>query len=117
MTILHQWNGGIKPGKSGIMLVIEEFYELVKLIPQIRMSIERYELKDTGTPSSPFKLDLPVLDLDMVFLPSPPSQEPIPVIGDEDLLISLPKCPSPPPSSLPDVPPHVDSSLENIDDN
>ena len=55
----------MKPGKSGIVLEVEEFDELVELIPQIKMSIE---LKDTGIPSSPFKLDLPVIDLDMVFL-------------------------------------------------
>ena len=111
-------NGEMKPGKSGITMVIEEFYELVELIPQIKTSIERYELNNSGIPSSPFKLGLPVLDLDTVFLNSPPSQEPIPIIGDEELLTSLPKCPSPSPSPLPDVqPPHVDPSLENIYDN
>ena len=68
---------------------------------------------DTGIPSSPFELDLPVLNLDTVFLPSPPSQETIPIIRDEELLDSQPKCPSPP-SSLPDVQtPLVESSLEN----
>ena len=56
-------NGEMKPGKNGITLEIEEFYELVKLIPQIKTSIERYELKDTGIPSSPFELDFPVHDL------------------------------------------------------
>ena len=45
-------NGEIKPGKSGIMLEIEEFYELIELTPQVKMSIERYELKDSGIPSS-----------------------------------------------------------------
>ena len=65
-------NGEVRRGKSGIMLEIEEFNELVNLIPQIKMSIERYEREDTGIPSNPFKLDLPVLDLDTVFLPSPP---------------------------------------------
>ena len=72
-------NGEIKPGKSGITLEIKEFYELIELISQVKTSIERYELKDTGIPSSPIKLDLPVLDLDMVFLPSPPMEEPIPM--------------------------------------
>ena len=47
-------NGEFKPGKSGITLEIEEFYELVELIPQVKTSIDRYELKDTGIPSSPF---------------------------------------------------------------
>ena len=70
-------NGEIKPGKSGIVLEIKEFEKLIELIPQIKKSIESYELKDTVIPSSPFQLDLPVLDLDTVFLPSPPSQEPI----------------------------------------
>ena len=39
------------------------------------------------------ELDLPVLDLDAVFLPSPPSQEPIPIIRDQELLNSQPKRP------------------------
>ena len=65
-----------------------------------------YELKDTGIPSSPFELDLPVLDLDTVFLPSPLSQEPIPIIRDEELLYSQPKFPASPP-------PFVEPSLEN----
>ena len=65
--------GEKKPGKNGITLELEEFGELVKLIPKVQDSIARYELRDTGTLSSPFELDLPVLDLDTVFLPSPPS--------------------------------------------
>ena len=60
-------NGEIKPGKRGIVLEIEEFYKLVELIPQMKRSIESYELKDTVIPSSPFQLDLPVLDLDIFF--------------------------------------------------
>ena len=69
---------------------------------------------NTGIPSSPFKLDLPVLDLDTVFLPSPPSQKPIPIIPDEELLDSQPKFPSTP-STLPDVPPpFIDPFLEKI---
>ena len=88
---------------------------MVKLIPKVQDSIARYELRDTGISSSPFELDLPVLDLDTVFLLSPPSQEPIPIIRDEELLNSQPKCHSPPPSTFPDVPsPLVDSSLEKI---
>ena len=104
-------NGEIKPGKSGIVLGIEEFYKLVELIPQIKRSIERYELKDTVIPSSPFQLDLPVLDLDTVFLPSPP----ISIARDEELLTTLPKCPSLPPSSaLPDASSRMEPSLERI---
>ena len=109
--------GEKKPGKNGITLDLEEFDQLVKLIPQVKMSIERYELRDTGISSSPFELDLPVLDLDTVFLPSPPSQEPIPIIRDEELLDSQPKL-ALPPSTLPHVsPPLIDPSVENdLDD-
>ena len=65
--------GEKKPGiKNGITLELEEFDELMKLIPKVRDSTARYELRDTGIPPSQFELDLPVLDLDTVFLPSPP---------------------------------------------
>ena len=108
-------NGEIKPGKSGMTLEIEEFDKLVELIPHIKRSIERYELKDSGIPSSPFQLDLPVLDLDTVFLPSPPTQEPISISQDEELLTTLPKCPSPAPSSaLPYASSLMEPSLERI---
>ena len=59
--------GEKKPGKNGITLELEEFEELVKLVPKVKDSIARYELRDTRISSSPFELDLPVLDLDMVF--------------------------------------------------
>ena len=89
--------GEKKPGKNGITLELEEFGKLVKLVPKAQDSIARYdELRDTGIPSSPFEPDLPVLDLDTVFLPSPQSQEPIPIIRDKELLDSQLKCPSPP---------------------
>ena len=107
--------GEKNPGKNGITLELEEFDELIKLIPKVQDSIARYELRDTGIPSSPFEQDLPVLDLDTVFLPSPPSQEPIPSIRDEELLDSQSKFPSPPPSTFLDVPPpFIDPSLEKI---
>ena len=93
-------NGEIKPGKSGIVLEMEEFYKLVELIPQIKRSIERYELKDTVIPLCLFQLDLPVLYLDMVFLPCPPLEEPIPFTLDEELFNSQPKFPSLPPSPV-----------------
>ena len=101
-------NGEMKPGKNGTTLEIEEFYELVELIPQIKTSIEMYELKDTGILSSPFAVSqaepiFPNLP-PPVFLPSPPSQEPIPVTGDDELLYDQPKCPSPS-SSLLNLPP------------
>ena len=108
-------NSEMKPGKSGITLEIQEFYELVKLI---KMSIARYELKDSEIPSSPFQLDLPVLDFDSVFLPSPPSRGSTPIIQNKEVLDSHPKCPSPTPTFLPDVQsPLLDPSLENMDDN
>ena len=95
----------MKPGKSGIVLEIEEFYKLVELIPQIKESIERYELKDTVIPSSPFQLEAPVLDLDTVFLPSPPMQDPISILSrlfdSETKFLSLPL---------------IKPSLENVDD-
>ena len=86
--------GEKKPGKNGIVLELDEFKALVKLVPKVQDSIARYELKDTGIPSSSFELDLSVLDLDTVFLPSPPSQEPILIIRNEELLDSQPKLPS-----------------------
>ena len=101
-------NGEIKPGKSGIVLEIEEFDKLIELIPQIKESIERYELKDTVIPSSPFQLDLPVLDLDSVFLPSPPTQEPISISRDKELFDNETKFTSPP---------LTNPSLENLDVN
>ena len=108
-------NGEIKPGKSGIVLEIEEFYKLVELIPKIKRSIERYELKDTVIPSSPFQLDLPVLDLDTVFLPSPTWQEPISIARDEEPFDSQPNFPSLPPSPvLPFASSLMDPSLEKI---
>ena len=80
---------------------------MAKLVPKVQDSIARYELKDTGIPSSPFELDLPVLDLDTVFLPYPPSQEAIRIIRNEELLNSQPKFPSSPPLL-------IEPSLENI---
>ena len=97
--------GEKKPGKNGI--VLDEFEALVKVVPKVQDSIARYELKNTGIPSNPFELDLPVLDLDTDFLPSPPSQEPIPIIRNEELLDSQPKFPSSPPL-------FIEPSLENI---
>ena len=81
---------------------------MVELIPHIKESIERYELKDTVIPSSPFQLDLPVVDLDSVFLPSPPTQEPTSIPHDKELSDSETKFPSLP---------LINPSLENVDDN
>ena len=88
----------------------------IELVPKVQDSIARYELKDTGIPSSPFELDLPVLDLDTVFLPSPPSQEPIPVIRNEELLDSQPKFPSTPPPPPPLlIVPSPENELNDLD--
>ena len=87
--------------------------ELVKLIPKVQESIPRYELRDIGISSGPFEQVLPVLDLDMVFLPSLQSQEPLPIIQDKERLDSLPKFPLPLPSTSLDVPPPlIDLSVE-----
>ena len=101
--------GESKPGKNGIVLDLEEFEALAKLVPKVQNSIAKYETGDTGIPSSPFQLDLPVLDLDTDLLPSPPSQEPIPFIINEELFDSQPKFPASPPPPL-----SIEPSLENI---
>ena len=69
-------NGETKAGRIEITVSVEEFNELVKVIPQVQDSVAQFELRDTGI-SSPFEVDLPFLNWDKVFLPSPPSQEPI----------------------------------------
>ena len=101
-----------KPGKNGIVLELDEFETLAKLVAKVHDSIARYELKDTGIPSSPFELDIPVLDLDNVFLPSPLWQEPIPIIRDEELLDSQLKFPSSPPLS---IEPSLENELNDLD--
>ena len=60
-------NGEMNAGRIGITLSVEEFNELVKLIPKVQDSVARYELRDTGISSSLFELDLPILDLDTVW--------------------------------------------------
>ena len=85
---------------------------MVKVVPKVQDSVARYELKDTEIPSSPFEPDLPVLDLDTVFLPSPPSQEPIPIIRNEELLNSQPKVPASPPLF---IEPSLENELNDLD--
>ena len=104
--------GEKKPGKNDITLELKEFEALAKLVPKVQDCIGRYKLKDTGIPSSPFELDLPVLDLDTVFLPSPPSQVPIPIIQNEELLDSQPKFPSSPPLL---IEPSLENGLNDLD--
>ena len=45
-------NGEIKASRIGVTLSVEEFNELVKLIPEVQASIAKNKLQDTG-PSSP----------------------------------------------------------------
>ena len=109
-------NGEMKAGRIGITLSLEEFNKLVTLIPQVQEGIARFEIRDTGISSSPFAVSQAEAifpDLDSVFLPSPPSQEPISTIRDDELLDSQPKF-ALPPSPLTDVPPLVNPSLEKI---
>ena len=107
-------NGEKKPDKNGRTLKLKEFDELVKLIPKVQDNNAR----DTQICSSPSEPELLVFDLDKVFLPSPPSQEPFSIIRDEKLLDSQLKCPSPLPFTPLHVPPPlVKASLENdLDD-
>ena len=104
--------GENKPGKNGIVLELEEFEALAKLVPKVQDSIAKYEIRYTGIPSSPFELDLPVLDLDTDFLPSPPSQEPIPIIQNEELLNSQPKVIASPPLF---IEPSLENELNDLD--
>ena len=77
----------------------------------LRRKSKVYKLKDTVISPSPFELDLPVLDLGTVFLPSPPSQESISIILNEELLDSQPKCSSPPLL----IKPSLENELNHID--
>ena len=104
--------GQNKPGKNGIVLELDEFEALAKLVPKVQDRIARYELKDTGIPSSPFEPDFPVLDIDTVFLPSPPLQEPIPIIRNEELLDSQPKFLSSPQLF---IEPSLENELNDLD--
>ena len=52
--------------------------------------------------------------MDKVFLSSPPLQEPIPIIRDEELLDSQPKFPSPPSTLLDVLPPSVEHDLDDL---
>ena len=46
--------GENKPGKNGIVLELEDFEALAKLVPKVQDSIAKYEIRYTGIPSSPF---------------------------------------------------------------
>ena len=57
-------NGKMKATQIGITLSVEEFNEMVKLIPKIQDSIAQYKLQDIGpSPPSPLPiLPLPLID-------------------------------------------------------
>ena len=57
-------NGEMKASRIGIILSVEEFNELVKLIPKIQDSIAQYKLHDIG-PSPPV-LPPPRIDLENI---------------------------------------------------
>ena len=54
-------NGKMKASRIGITLSVEEFNELVKLIPKIQDSIRQYKLNDIGPSPPP-----PLIDLDKI---------------------------------------------------
>ena len=61
-------NGEMKASRIGITLSVEEFNELVKLIPKIQDSIVRYKLQEIG-PSPPAALPVlppPIIDLEKI---------------------------------------------------
>ena len=61
-------NGEIKASRIGITLAVEEFNELVKLIPKIQVSITQYKLQNIG-PSPPPPLPVlppPLIDLEKI---------------------------------------------------
>ena len=61
-------NGEIKASRIGVTLSVEEFNELVKLIPKVQDSIAQYKLQDTGpSPQPPLPdLPLPLIDLEKI---------------------------------------------------
>ena len=58
-------NGEIKASRIGVTLSVEEFNELVKLIPKVQDSITQYKLQDTGPSTPPPPPDLPPLLIDL----------------------------------------------------
>ena len=62
-------NGEMKAIRVGVTLSVEEFDELVKLIPKTRDSIVQYELHDIGP--SP----LPLIDLEEILTDLSPKEE------------------------------------------
>ena len=62
-------NGEMKASRIGITLSVEEFTELMKLIPKIKDSITQYKLQNIG-PSPP-----PVIDLEKILTDLGPKEK------------------------------------------
>ena len=62
-------NGEMKGSRIGITLSVEEFNELVKLIPKIKDSITQYKLQNIG-PSPP-----PIIDLEKILTDLGPKEK------------------------------------------
>ena len=62
-------NGEMKASRIGITLTVEEFNELVKLIPKIKDSITQYKLQNIG-PSPP-----PIIDLEKILTDLGPKEK------------------------------------------
>ena len=70
-------NGEMKASRIGITLSVEEFNELVKLIPKIQDSITQYKLHDIG-PSPPPPLPIlppPLIDLEKILTDLSPKEK------------------------------------------
>ena len=70
-------NGEIKASRIGVTLSVEEFNELVKLIPKVQDSIAQYKLQDTGPSPPPHLLDLPppLIDLEKILSDLDPKEK------------------------------------------
>ena len=66
-------NGEMKASRIGIILSVEEFNELVKLIPKIQDSIAQYKLHDIS-PSPPV-LPPPLIDLENILTDLSPKEK------------------------------------------
>ena len=70
-------NGEIKASRIGVTLSVEEFNELVKLIPNVQDSIAQYKLRGTGpSTQSPLPdLPLPFIDLEKILSDVDPKEK------------------------------------------
>ena len=69
-------NGEMKASRIGITLSVEEFNELVKLIPKIQDSIVRYKLQEIGpSPPPPLPVLPPIIDLEKILTDLGPKEE------------------------------------------